>query len=75
MVKKTELSDLSMIDLSALMSHYSRRMSKLTERTPENTALWEQMAFKRGCLGTEFQRRIDLINFPTITKKDTDERG
>lgn len=59
-----ELSELTISDLSTLMTHISRRMSKLSERTLENSALWEELAFKRGCLATEFNIRMAVIKFP-----------
>lgn len=59
-----ELSELSMADLSAAIATLSRKMSRLQERTPENTKEWEELAFKKGCLGSEMERRLNNINYP-----------
>lgn len=67
------LSKLTISDLSSLMAHLYRRMSKVEERTPENTAIWEVLAFKRNCIGTEFTKRMDAINFP-VKGTDTERQ-
>lgn len=65
-----KLEELSISDLSALMQKLSRQMSKLQDRTEENTEMWEQLAFKRSCCGSEFDRRLEQIEFPKPKKSN-----
>lgn len=67
------LAELSIADMSALMAHLSRKMSQLKERTPENTKAWEVLAFQRGCIGTEFQKRVNEIQFPKSKNRDIED--
>lgn len=62
------LSELSVSDISTFMSHISRRMSKIQDRTEANTTLWEQLAFHRSCLATELQKRLNAVTFPERSK-------
>lgn len=64
----SSLTSLSIADLSALMARYSKQMSTIQDRTPENTELWEQLAFKRGCCATEFEFKESMIIFPEQSK-------
>lgn len=57
------LSELSISDLSALMAYFSRKMSKMQDRTPENTNAWEVLAFSKSCVINEMEKRIGEIQF------------
>lgn len=58
------LSELSLSDLSSLMTYYSREMSKLQERNAMNTIVWEDFAWKKHCVMQEYQSRLSKIEFP-----------
>lgn len=59
-----KIQELTLTDLGVVMSQISKRMSKLEERTPENTKEWELLAYKRTCLIQEMNSRIEKIEFP-----------
>ena len=58
-----DLKELTIADLSAMLQYYSRMMNKVQERTPENTIVWEGLAFKRSTVSAEFAKRLENINF------------
>lgn len=69
-----KLSDLSINDLSAIMANLSKRMSRLEEKSEENASLWEQLAFRRACVASEFTNRLDKIEYPLAPKVGHSER-
>lgn len=66
-----KLDELSIADLSAIIGMLSKEQDRLPRKglaTAEETKQWENLAFKKGCLISARQRKMDKIEWPTPSK-------